>query len=551
MRSAAALLSGVATAVIAALVFGWLGHGLGASTARMALAAGVLVAVVVWRFTPAVPRKRPHSVWEWLMIGAFACASGRAFFWLIYPAGDAWKILSPNNLGDLSLHLSLIRWLAVSPDWWPASPILAGDSLRYPPGSDLFNSLLLLSGIPIVQGLLWCGLGGAALTGYALWRWGGGIALAALLFNGGLAGVVLLQGGAPDAVTEWKNLFLSLFVTQRGFLYALPAGLLLLSAWKEETFVQSPRLVLPLPVQGVLLASLPLFSIHAALVLGVLMCWIFLIVPASRKRLLVLAAIAFPPMAFFGWLVTTGAGGPHALHALGWRPGWMSDGTGRFWLWNFGVSLPLGVLCCLMLLRKGGSPEARAFVWPAALLFVACLLFRFAPWPWDNTKIMLWPWLITAPYLWDLLLRPLPTLPRAASIVLLFGSGVLSLGAGLDGRHGYELARKCDLDRTAKLLRDLPPSAVVACAPEYNHPVLLSGHPVVCGYEGHLWSHGLDYRARLAALDRIMKGEPGWAEQARLLGISCIYWSELESRRWPASKLPFARQKGPALHPVE
>jgi hypothetical protein len=139
-----------------------------------------------------------------------------------------------------------------------------------------------------------------------------------------------------------------------------------------------------------------------------------------------------------------------------------------------------------------------------------------------------------------------------AAVVLLFGSGVVTLLAGLDGRHGYVLIKRSSVDRAESLLRDLPPDEVIACAPEFNHPVLLSGHPVVCGYEGHLWSHGLDYRKRLALLNDIMNGREGWREKARSLGVSRIYWSDLEAVRWPGSKLPWAKEvASPSLHRVE
>ena len=76
------------------------------------------------RFT-LPPGNRPEpSRWGWIMIAVFACASARAFFWLIYPVGDEWKILSPNNLGDLSLHLSFIHWL--SSTGGPEAPSLPG-----------------------------------------------------------------------------------------------------------------------------------------------------------------------------------------------------------------------------------------------------------------------------------------------------------------------------------------------------------------------------------------------------------------------------------------
>lgn len=553
MRIVPSILGGVAAAVVAALPLAWIGHGLQAWTAWTALLIGLAVSVAVFRSLAAVPSSGPISSVGWIMILVYACASARAFFWLIYPAGDEWKILSPNNLGDLALHLSFIRWLAAAPHWWPESPILAGDPLRYPLGSDFFNALLLRVGVPVETGLIWCGVIGAALTGIALWRWGGTVALAALLFNGGCGATLLVTQGwhaDPDASCQWKNLFLTLFVTQRGFLFALPAGLLLLSAWREEFFGAVKRSI-PSPVQILLLAAIPLFSIHAALFLGAAMAGLWLLAPGARYAIARLALFAWPLMALGGWLVTSGAGGPSAAGALGLAWGWMSDGTIGFWFWNFGVALPLAILLCVLLGRRGSSPESRAFVWPAALVFSACMVIRFAPWSWDNTKLMLWSWLVTAPYLWKEFFARRSWVIRVLAVMLLFGSGALTVAAGLDGRHGYGLVRRSDLDQAASLLRGVPPGAVVACAPEYNQPVLMLGHPVVCGYEGHLWSHGLDYKGRLEALNAVMNGEPGWKEEARALGVSFLYWGDLEKARWPDSKLPWAKDGAPSLHAVQ
>ena len=140
---------------------------------------------------------------------------------------------------------------------------------------------------------------------------------------------------------------------------------------------------------------------------------------------------------------------------------------------------------------------------------------------------------------------------RGVLCLLLFGSGALSLAYGLDGRHGYEIAQRSELDRTAVLLHYLPPAAVIATAPAYNHPVLLLGHPVVAGYEGHLWSHGLSYQQQLADLNFIMMGEEGWENKARSLGIRALYWSRWEREAFPHSKLPFVyQQEQPFLYEV-
>jgi hypothetical protein len=552
MRIAVAILCGVASAVMTAIPLSWLGHGLQHETACTSLLIGVVVAWVAFRYTPSAQPSDPISSVGWIMIMIYACASARAFFWLIYPSGNAWKILSPNNLGDLALHLSFIRWLAVAPHWWPASPILAGDPLRYPLGSDLFNALLLQVGVPPELGLIWCGVIGATLAGIALWRWGKAVALAAFLFSGGCGALIFLNKGwsaDPEASVQWKNLFLALFVTQRGFLFALPSGLLLLSAWREEFFGERKRFI-PLAIQALMLAALPLFSIHAALFLGVAMTGLLVLAPVSRPAIARLSLTAWPLTALCGWLITSGAGGPSAVHSLGLAPGWMGDGSVGFWFWNFGFSLPLAVVLCFLLMRRGSSAEARDFVWPAAFVFAACIMIKFAPWPWDNTKLMLWSWIVIAPFLWEEFFARRAVFIRALAAILLFGSGVATLVAGLDGRHGYELVKRIDLDRTAMILSNVPPDDVIACAPEYNQPVLMLGHPVVCGYEGHLWSHGLDYKTRWEALNAVMNGAPDWREKALTLGVSYIFWGEAEKTRWPDSKLPWANDPIPSLHAV-
>ena len=231
-----ATLTAVAVAAASGIVFAWQGHGLGVSSSAVALFLGIAIGILTWCQTPRCTTLQPRSFWEWGVIVVFVLASARAFLWLIYDDGDLIKVLSPNNLGDLSLHITFIRYLAKVAQWWPSNPILIHESLRYPLGSDLLNSLLLWIGVPLEQGLIWTGVVGALLTGLALWRWGGAFVMAAFLFNGGLAGVLVWKGVDPDSHVQWKNLFLSMFVTQRGLLYALPTGLVLLSNWREEFF---------------------------------------------------------------------------------------------------------------------------------------------------------------------------------------------------------------------------------------------------------------------------------------------------------------------------
>ena len=78
-----------------------------------------------------------------------------------------------------------------------------------------------------------------------------------------------------------------------------------------------------------------------------------------------------------------------------------------------------------------------------------------------------------------------------------FFSGAVSLIGGLDGRHGYAIARRSELAAWQHAIVDIPPEDRFACVPDYNHPLILLGRKVACGYEGHLWSHGLNSQGEL------------------------------------------------------
>jgi hypothetical protein len=373
------------------------GHGLNALSAALALVCGVAFAVAAWLGTsdhgkPSGPEARPSKaprrygkVWFWLVAAFFALFAVRSFCWLLYIDGGDLKIQSPNNLGDLSLHITLIRTFANGVPLWPDNPIYAFSKLRYPAGIDLFNALLCLVHVDLMRGLVWTGLLASLATFYAFFRWGGTFGVAGFLFNGGIVGFQFLktlkfldyQGGNKIA---WKSIPLSMFVTQRGWLYAIPAALILLWHWREKYFreniiVPTTRRDLPaastdsaeaaatiddpegqlsvatddagraavnargnskghLPfwVELSLYASMPLFHVHTFIALTIVLLvallferptWpkIFSDAPI-RKHVTALLASALIPATFFVWVVTDRF---HARSLLKWHPGWVQD----------------------------------------------------------------------------------------------------------------------------------------------------------------------------------------------------------------------------------
>ncbi|MBU3666573.1 MAG: hypothetical protein FGM15_11960 [Chthoniobacterales bacterium] len=502
---------------------------------------GAAAATLTWR-TARAPHAR-ITVADTVLFIVFGLASLRVFLWLLYPSGTEWKIQSPHNLGDIALHLNLINRWANGGKFWPDNPFLSGAAFAYHPGMDLWNAALRIGGVPLIEGLRWTGLLGAAATAAALWRWGRGFALAAFLFAGGLGTIwALCATGSLDPMqseTAWKNVFLAMFVTQRGLLYALPAGLVLMTVWRAQLDGHNGGPFLPPAVQVALYASMPLFNAPAFLFLSLhlavcaLSAW-------RRSPVRPFVAVGLASVIPATWLVHMVTAGFTAGGSLRFFPGWMQEDQGPvFWVWNFGVFLPLVALAGIGVFRRGATAGDRAAWLTGAATLAFSFLFLVAPWPWDNTKLILWGYLAVLPPVWQLVICERPAWLRGALCILLFASGATSLAAGLSLPNGYRLADRAELGGMQVMLRNMPVDARLACAHEYNHPALLLGQPLAMGYDGHLYSQGLDYSQVEHDLDTLMNGASGWRDAARRLETRYLFWGPREQAKWPRSTKPW------------
>ncbi len=556
----------VNAAAISALLLGSIFGGLGMQTAALSFEFALVIAITAAVQTRDRPRAPllPNERWcFWLIAAAFAFFAFRSFCWLVFIDGNQLKVQSPNNLGDLALHLTYIKNFALGVPLWPENPIHFASRMRYPAGTDLFNALLALVNIDVIHGLIWAGLLGSLATFYALYRWGGSFTVAGFLFNGGVVGLQIFQTWKfldyqDDKTIAWKSLPLTMLVTQRGLLYALPAGLLLLCQWRakyvaaaEETGER--RAPLPLWVEISLYASMPLFHLHTFIALSLVAAWLFVIGQGpARKGLLVVVGSALLPATFFVWTITDHF---QARSLLEWKPGWVQH-TGDFaspfvifWIRNFGLwpFFVLGLLGFVLWQNRGldrlRRHPALAFLAPATLLFLVACLVKTAPWEWDNIKIIIWAYLIMLPFLWSELLGRLPPAVRISCCFVLFASGFVSLFGGLLGnRSGYGLAERAEVDGAGMALRRLPAEARFAAQPDYNHPLLLNGRKVALGYLGHVWTQGFDYTRPLQQLNALLDGQPGWRENARALQSRYLFWGREEVKNHPASTRPWEKE---------
>ncbi|MDB6149445.1 MAG: hypothetical protein JWQ44_893 [Chthoniobacter sp.] len=562
MNFVAAILYGTASSVLLAITLAALRGGLSHAAACVALGCGALVTGwTFWKTRRETSAEKPPHGWEFAAMALYTVASARAFLWLIFSDKDKLQVLSPNNLGDLSLHLTYIRYFANGAAFWPENPIFADGPLTYPIGVDLFNALLVLAGVDPLRGLIWVGLAGAILAGCALWKWGRGIALIAFLANGGLAGFgVFVSGRFVDFQAElaWKSIFLAIFVTQRGLLFALPAGLLLLASWRARLFHPADEKAWRLPLWGevLLYASMPVFHLHTFLFFSLLLgSWWLLHAPA-RGPLMRVVGLSLAPATILVLLVT---GMLKGARVLGWKPGWMWDDASwlswcelhlpgpatfnaalLFWPVNFGFLLPIVALLAWRLFHDRHAVWARALFFPALFIFLLCCFVKFAPWEWDNTKIMLWSYLAIVPLAWNELFRGRPLWQCALAVFLLFWSGFATLIGGLNGAHkGHDIALRSELDGIAHGIRELPPHERFVAFPTYNHPLLLLGRKVALGYPGHVWSHGLPLTDTSDQVRGLMNGDDEWRVHAADLGVRYLFWGPQEIGEYTDSTQPW------------
>ncbi len=425
MKLATPLLLAVCLATVCAtLLLAGMGRGLSAQTAWLSIAAGVAGALFYW-FKGGPAGKPLKMGWpEWAATGLFALFALRAFCWLVFYDGDSLSVLSPNNLGDMSLHLTYIRYFAKGAKFWPDNPIYSGLPLHYPAGIDIFNALLKLAGCDDYTALIWVGLASSAVTCYALLRWGRWFAVMGFLCNGGLAGWMYFYhfGFHIEDYQEplaWKNIPLSMFVTQRGLLFAIPAGLLLLAVWRAQWFREpdepEPAVRMPLWVQVALYSTMPLFHLHTFMFLSAILGW-WLIMGREGVRLrhevmdLVLWAV-LPATVCVSLVTGLFLRGQSAASVVHRQVGWMQGDQGffTFWFTNFGI-LPVLALALIVwtVVRYRDSSRARtafAFVFPSLFVFAVACVIMFAPWDWDNMKIMIWAYLCILPFLHEMLLE--------------------------------------------------------------------------------------------------------------------------------------------------
>ncbi len=485
------------------------------------------------------------------------------FWWHAFHYDAAGNLIAGNaNMwADWALHFTLGN-VMVERDLFPAmSPLLIDRPFSYPFAADLLSALLMKAGMGMVPAFVLPGFLSSLLLVAALFyflktlfRSEAVAVVGATLFllGGGLGFLDFVRDVAaspepfatlfnpPHEYTrlDGKGIVLlsvidSMIIPQRSFTLGFPLALIALGLIHTTLMsaASGARLSWPrLVVAALILGSLPVVHTHSLLAAFVILaCWAAGAVLLGQgdywQRLkpwfliaLVTSLLALPLIAFFISHAVSGG-------FLRWLPGWYANELNLswpgFWLNNWGLMPLLAVAGLGLWLAQTGDrrEQGRAvFVFaPFFVLFALVNLFVFAPWLWDNTKLLVWAgvglsglaaWFCVR--LWQDA-AAWPRQPGQAGIGVRLASWgvrlavIVALAAsvasgGIDAYrvlrtdlHSHVLYTAEDFRLADWAKRETDPRSVWLTGDRHNHWLInLTGRQPLMAYRGWLWSHGYD-----------------------------------------------------------
>lgn len=451
---------------------------------------------------------------------------------------------------DWPVHLAIISSFVHGDNFPPQNPLYAGRLISYPFFVDFLSAILQVLGTSLKTSLVMPGIILGLSAVFLLYYLGTLIterkstAIVGVfvgLFWGGLGFWYFLQDLAtssnfwqaltypPHEYTFYqeKNLWFFSFLysellPQRSFLLALPMFLVSLIL---VIFGLSKKKKSPLLLAGYLVGIMPFFHMHSYLSF-LLFSLVFIpftlfstfkidgFTQAKKQFFNLIIYFAFPVIGLslvqLPLLLSV-----NLNQTFGFNWGWLKgkENLFLFWFKNTGFFWPLWFFA---ILKTKISLLARNIAIASLLLFILPNIFRFAPWSYDNLKIMTY-WYMIGGFLVAQSLVFLYQKKYLGKVIAIFlflslvTSGIIEVTRVFNTQKTkINLWSKKDLELAATVIEKTPPRSVILTAAIHDHPVTaLAGRKIIIGFPGNAWSWGFaDWSQRESNVRAIFKGDP-------------------------------------------
>lgn len=474
--------------------------------------------------------------------------------------------------GDMAMHLGFIKNIAVTGDFPPFYPLMAGENrFGYPFLCETVSSVFLVLGgslrfayiLPMLPAfgavylMFWQlarrVLGSAGKASLAFWLFFMGSGFGFVYFLGDWESFCSIFTGFYTTPTNytvenviWVNPLADLLIPQRATLFGwsllFPALYLLWRFCMEER----PRLWLPL---AVLVLPLPLMQTHSALalVLCCLACGIYTLIYRPRVATVLLPWLRLALVCGVAWMAqmwgTVFAQSVSGENMLRLHLNWVNnDGSGLkdnyFWFYIKNIGL---VYLLIIPAFFHANRKQRWFYGGGVLIWALAEVVVFQPNTYDNNKL-LFIWhalgcLLAAGFLCDRLGRLRPRILGAAAMALccfvgMFGS-VLTLGR--EAVSDYQQWSAADIAMAAYVDANAEADALFLTSDDHLTPVFsLAGRQIVCGSGSFLYFHGMDYTDQYNAMITLYENPDEAALQA--WGIDYVLFDSAVYGRFAADE---------------
>lgn len=389
------------------------------------------------------------------------------------------------------------------------------------------------------------------------------------------------NAGGPINSTIWfMNFIMSEFIPQRAFLMGLPVGLYILyTVWHvitelSQSFtsikqINASRLRklwrsyrYQLILAGILFGIIPLAHTHSFIVLGLVVPTTLLIVAANlavnKQRQFVEiyeafikfgAAVLVPATLlgfglFFAFLFDRENSDGFFFFINWWIPNRNAslDNPLLFWIRNAGPIIVFTLVAFFI-----NDKKLRPLIWSGFLIFIVGNFISFQPWHFDNLKLLTYWYILwslpVAVLLASLTLWLLPL--QVIAILLLTGAGLAdTLSVGFAGQSGILLTDKNGIN-VAKQVNRLTRNeedALILSATNHDSPIsLLSGRRIYAGYDGWLWSYGIQSSTRASEIAEMYRANQNGLNLIRQRGFDYIVIGPQERDRYQANEIELTR----------
>ena len=396
---------------------------------------------------------------------------------------------------------------------------------------------------------------------------------------------------------RWGNSLIVLFITQRSLLLGMPLTLMVTQKLWEIFAVESPQKSVPnisesaanssdfnrltaTFISGLLAGTLPLIHVHSLAVLFVVSAFAFFFrLDKWREWLVFGAGVAIIAVPELIWTMTGSA--TRLTEFVGWNFGWDKRDLGFVWFWlkNTGVFFPLLFAALFVAFKAAERNEERAaeteddganekskntktttqnfynlpftaaqmyFYLPFLFCFVVANLYKFAPWSWDNIKILIYWFVVSMVFVAALLAKMWSEgawlkIAAAACFAVLITSGALDVWRTASDQINYQLFSQNAVAVAEQIKNRTAPRALFLNAPTYNSAIVLSGRRSLMRYTGHLASYGIDFGERENDVRQIYAGAENAETLLRKYGIEYVIVSPEERTNLPVNEEFFSR----------